>query len=45
LQIQVLDLDGEVEVIIESINATQQRSDSVIEAENSLLRLLRNNIA
>ena len=45
LQIQVLDLDGEVEVIIESINATQQQSDSVIDAENSLLRLLRNNIA
>ena len=45
LQIQVLDLDGEVEVIIESINATQQQSESLIEAESSLLRLLRNNIA
>ncbi len=45
LQIQVLDLDGEVEVIIEPVNATQQQSEDLIEAEDSLLRLLRNNIA
>ena len=45
LKVQLLDLNGEVEVIVESLELLPQQSEDLKEAENSLLRLIRNNIA
>ena len=45
LKVQLLDLNGEVEVIVESLELLPQQSEDLREAENSLLRLIRNNIA
>lgn len=45
LKIQVLDLDGEVDVIVDSLEVQPQPPEETREAENSLLRLIRSNIA
>ena len=45
LKIQVLELNGEVEVLVESLELLPQPTGGFSEAENSLLRLIRNNIA
>ena len=45
LKIQVLELNGEVEVLVESLELLPQPTGDFSEAENSLLRLIRNNIA
>lgn len=45
LKIQVLDLDGQVEVIVEPLGPQPQPVEATREAEDSLLRLIRNTIA
>jgi outer membrane protein assembly factor BamC len=45
LKIQLLELNGEVEVLVESLELLPQPTGGFSEAENSLLRLIRNNIA
>jgi uncharacterized lipoprotein len=45
MRILVLDLDGEVEVIVESLEAQPQPQPETRDAESALLRLVRNFIA
>ena len=45
LKIQVLEINGEVEVLVESLELLPQPTADTSEAEISLLRLIRNNIA
>ena len=45
LKIQLLELNGEVEVLVESLELLPQPSGESSEAENSLLQLIRNNLA
>jgi len=45
LKIQLLELNGEVEVLVESLELLPQPSGESSEAETSLLQLIRNNLA
>lgn len=45
MRVLVLDLDGQVEVIVESLELQPQQSEDLREAESSLIRLIRNFIA
>ena len=45
LKVQLLDINGEIEVIVESLELFPQQSEDLREVENSLLRLIRNNLA
>lgn len=45
LRIQLLDLNGTVEVLVESLELMPQQSEDLREAEESLIRLIRNFIA
>jgi outer membrane protein assembly factor BamC len=45
LKIQLLELNGEVEVLVESLELLPQPTGEISEAETSLLRLIRNNLA
>lgn len=44
MKIQVLEVDGQVEVIVESLELSPQQSADLDEVETSLLRLIRSNI-